>query len=420
MSQAQSWETRSFVDLTDYREVEEVLRRGRDFVVAGTKAESDEFVHGSLIAIDGREHLNRRRALMKMIRPSQPWGAEGGLVDAVYAHNLGRVRDAAEPADGMIRFDLIDFCKRVIWRVTAAFVGLDGVEDDETVARFQRLGTDVVSGLTVEYAAPEERRRILETAREARRQIREEMYEPSIARREALIREAGDDPDKRAALPADLLTSLLLLPEDARLDDELVFREMVAMLSASVNNPVSQAAWAVDDLLAWLADHPEDRARIGEREFVNLAVKESLRLHRASRPYLVRVAVEDTVLKSSGRFVPAGTWVSGWVEKANHDPSVFGADADAYNPHRTVEDPKAPHFGVAFGAGPHVCLGRPMLLWEQGPEEFQGIQTKMVRFLLEGGVAKDPEGVQELVGVEGSFRYVRYDVVMPLPQNGTI
>ncbi|WP_067794641.1 cytochrome P450 [Actinomadura formosensis] len=418
MSQAQSWDARSFIDLTEYREVEEVLRRGRDFVVAGTKAESDEFVHGSLIAIDGREHLNRRRAVMKMIRASQPWGAEGKLIDAVYAHNLKRVQETAEPRDGMIHFDLIDFCKRVIWRVTAAFVGLDNVDDDETVARFQRLGSDVVSGLTVEYATPEARRRILDTAREARRQIREEMFAPSLARRRALILEAGDDPEKRDALPADLLTSLLLVPEDARLDEELIFREMVALLSASVNNPVWQVAWAIDDLLTWLADHPGDRARVGDREFINLAVKESLRLHRASRPYLVRMAVEDTVLESSGRFIPAGAWVSGWVEKANHDPSVFGDDAGVYNLNRTVEDPRVPHFGMAFGAGPHVCLGRPMLLWEQGSEEAQGIQTKMVRLLLERGVTKDPEGVQKLAGVEGSSRYIRYDVTMPVDRSG--
>jgi cytochrome P450 len=396
------------VELSDYGEVEEVLRRGRDFLLNGTKAESDEFVHGSLVAIDGREHLNRRRALMKMIGAAQPWGPEGSLLDEVFAYNLDRVRAAATGAD--VHFDLIDFCKHVIWRVTAAFVGLDGIDDEETVARFQRLGSDVVGGLTVEYAAPEAREGILTVAREARRQIREEMFEPSMARRRALIEAAGDDQDARAQLPGDLLTSLLSLPEAERLDDDMIFREMVALLSASVNNPVSQLAWAVDDLDTWLANHPDDRARLGERDFLNRAVAETLRMHRSSRPHLVRIAARDVTLASSGRVIPEGTWVSSRVQRANHDPAVFGPDADVYDLNRRPLDPNVSNFGVAFGAGAHICIGRPLLIWEQGPESAQGIQAKMLRLLFAAGVAKDTAGEHVLSGPDGGRRYVRYDV----------
>jgi cytochrome P450 len=407
-SPALSWDSQTFVELSEYREIEEVLRRGRDFLLNGTKAESDEFVHGSLVAIDGREHLNRRRALMKMIGAAQPWGPEGTLLDEVFAHNLARVRAQAAGPD--VRFDLIDFAKSVFWRVTAAFVGLDGIDDDETVARFQRLGSDVVGGLTVEYAPSQARDGILAVAREARRQIRADMFEPSIARRRALIAAAGDDQEAIASLPGDLLTSLLLLPEGEQLDEDMMFREMVALVSASINNPVSQVAWAVDDLHAWLAEHPEDRAHLGERHFLNRAVAETLRMHRSSRPHLVRIAARDVTLESSGRFIPAGTWVSSWVQRANHDQAVFGPDADAYNLNRQPLDAKVPHFGVAFGAGPHVCIGRPLLIWEQGSDSAQGMQAKMLRLLFAAGVAKDEAGEHVLDGPEGGRRFARYDV----------
>ena len=413
MTQAPSWEAQTFIELTEFREVEEVLRRGRDFEAAGAKAESSEFTHGTLIGLDGRDHLKRRRALMKMINSSQPWGPEGKLIDEIYALNIERIEATVEPRDGLRHFDLIEFSKLVIWRVTAAFAGLDNVDNEETVDRFQRLGADVVSGLTVEYAPQEKRQGILQSAREARQQIYDEMFEPSLARRENLIAAAGGDEVQLEALPTDLLTSLLLMPEAERLDRDVMFREMVALLSASVNNPVSQVAWAFDDLVPWLDAHPEDRTHLGERAFLNKAVKETLRMHRSSRPHLVRIAVADTALETTGRFVPAGAWVSGWLEKANHDPSVFGEDADVYDLNRETLDPKVSNFGVAFGAGPHVCLGRPLLLWEQGSEEAQGFQTKMMRFLFASGVDRDSDGVQELSGPDGGRRFIRYDVTVP-------
>lgn len=409
MNQSATWEPDTFIQLTEYREVEEILRRGRDFVLEGTKAESDEFVHGTLVAIDGREHLTRRRAVMKMINPRQPWGPEGRLVDEVFADTVRYVESRAEPRDGLHRFDLIEFGRRVVWRVTAALVGIDGIDDHEQIDRFLQLARPVLEGLTIEYLPQEKRPAMLVAAREARSRIREEMFEPSLARRRALLADPDVDVDE---LPADLLTSLLS-SGDGRHDDDMIFREAIALLAASVNNPVSQLAWSVDEVLRWLAEHPEDRERLGEREFLNKVVKESLRLHRSSRPHLVRIAVQDTVLESTGRRIPAGSWVSGWLEQADHDRTVFGPDADVFDPYRTVDDPKVAHFGLAFGAGPHVCLGRPMLLWEQGEEQHQGIQTKVLRLLLERGVDVDPDGVRRLGGLEGGRRYERYDVVFP-------
>ncbi|WP_433502970.1 cytochrome P450 [Pseudonocardia halophobica] len=399
--------SQTLIELTDYRELEEALKRGRELVLEGTKAESDEFVHGTLIAVDGREHLNRRRALMRMINPSQPWGAEGKLIDEVFADNLQRVLETVEPVDGVRRFDLVDFLRRIIWRFTAKFVGIDGIDDDEQTGRFVKLAVPVVSGLSIEYLPEDKRAEVLEIARNARKAIREELFDPSLERRRALIAAgAGED-----ELPADLLTSLL--QADTPSSDDMIFKEAIQLLAASVNNPVLQLTLSLDDVTTWLDEHPEDCARISDREFVNAAVKETLRLHRASRPYLVRRAVKEITLETTGRVIPEGAWVAGYLMEADHDESVFGANPEAYDPYRVLNDPKVPHFGLAFGAGPHVCIGRPMLLWEQGNPESQGVQTKVLRFLLENGVRRDADGVQSLESERGSHRFTHYDVIVP-------
>ena len=394
------------LELTEYREVEEILRRGRDFLAGGTVADSSEFSHGTLVSIDGREHLARRRALMRMINPSRPWGAEGTLLDEVFADDLAHLEATVEPVDGLVHFDLVEFLRGIIWRFTASFVGIDGIDSHEQTTRFVALAVPLVSGITIQYTPEGEREEALERFRRAQATIREELFDPSLERRRALV-EAGTSDEE---LPGDLLTSLL--KADPPASDDLIFTEAVQLLAASVNNPVLQATLAIDDLLRWLETHPEDRVRTGERAFLNAAVKETLRLHRATRPYLSRRAAADVTLESTGRTIAAGTLVAGYLMEADRDTSVFGTDAEFYNPHRTVADPKVAHFGLAFGAGPHVCIGRPMLLWEQGDETSQGAQTKVVRFLLERGVRADPDGVQTLQRERGSHRFTRYDVVI--------
>jgi cytochrome P450 len=413
MTQSTAWDRETFTHLTDFREVEEVFRRGRDFVIGGSKAGSDEFVHGTLVATDGREHLARRRSLMKMISADQPWGAEGTLLDEVFARNLRRVVDITEAHDNNTHFDLIDLGRRVIWRVTAAFVGLDDIDDPAQVERFQELVEPVLEGLTLEYQPQERHAEIIESARRSRATIREEMFDPSLRRRQDLIRAARQDDGNTDDLPADLITSMLSQGGDEP-DIEIIFREMVALLAAAVNNPVSQMAWALDDLTAWLDTHPEDRAKLGEKEFLGRAVKETMRLHRSSRPHVVRIAVKDTELETTGRKIAQGTWLSLWLQAANRDTAVFGEDADRYNPYRVPSDPKVQPFGVGLGGGPHVCLGRPLLLWDQGDEDAQGLLVKLLRFLLANGVRPDRDGVQREGGPEGGRRHSRYDVVMPL------
>jgi hypothetical protein len=72
-------------------------------------------------------------------------------------------------------------------------------------------------------------------------------------------------------------------------------------------------------------------------------------------------------------------------------------------------------FGIALGGRVHVCLDRPLLLWNQGDEGAQGLLVKVLRFLLITEVRLGPEGDQLETGPEGGRRRSRYDVVMTVP-----
>lgn len=402
------------VDLTTYRDVEGMLR-SRSFGMEGSYVESLEFVEGSLIAIDGRAHLNRRKAMARMLNPKMPWGAEGHAFEQIFAHYLQLERDKAAPEANELRFDLFDFAARIYWRLMAQMIGLDQVETEEDIERFRKVSSRLVMGIVLDYVPADRRDEARDSARAAVAQIREEVFLPSFNRRLALVRDAGGDAERKSALPGDLITSMIAVHDDLDdIDDTLIFREMTELLAASVNNPVIFAVYGLDDVLPWLEAHPEDRALTGDRDFLNRCISESLRLHRVTRPYLVRVAKESTVL-TDGREVPEGGRIRAWVGTADRDESVFGEHTDDYNPRRNPIGDKIPGFGLAFGGGPHMCLGRPILVWEQGDNQAQGLLVKMLRLQLEHGMRPAPSVKQPVeTTMEGGKRYVRYEVVVPL------
>jgi len=142
----------------------------------------------------------------------------------------------------------------------------------------------------------------------------------------------------------------------------------------------------------WTRDHPEDAGREHDPEFLRLMVNESLRLHQPA-PTLLRFATHAVTL-ASGRQIAEGERIALLFTPANRDPEVFGADAQAFNPHRGKADEVGVRpWGLTFGGGAHVCVGRPLvtgLAKRDGEAPTEGTMMRILRALYAAGVQLDP------------------------------
>jgi hypothetical protein len=83
------------------------------------------------------------------------------------------------------------------------------------------------------------------------------------------------------------------------------------------------------------------------------------------------------------------------VYQANIDPRVWGPNAAEFDPQRPVPAGHQP-WGLSFGAGPHICIGRTVaagLPTVSGNIEnhLTGLVTSMAQAVARLGVQPDPE-----------------------------
>ena len=94
-----------------------------------------------------------------------------------------------------------------------------------------------------------------------------------------------------------------------------------------------------------------------DRLFVQRCTHETIRLQPSS-PVAMRWALSDLRLKT-GAQIPKGSKVVIDLLAVNRDRSVFGDDADDFQPHRALPDGVAP-YGLSFGSGMHACIGQDL------------------------------------------------------------
>jgi cytochrome P450 len=151
--------------------------------------------------------------------------------------------------------------------------------------------------------------------------------------------------EERRARPLDDIVSMIANAEvggDRLSDSEFAMFWMLLVVAGNetTRNAVSGAVISLIEhgQWNWLATHPEH---------LPSAVEELLR-YISPVLHFRRTATEDTVL--GDQHIRAGDKVVVWFSAANRDPAVFT------EPHqlRLLRDPN-PH--LAFGIGPHFCLG---------------------------------------------------------------
>jgi cytochrome P450 len=154
---------------------------------------------------------------------------------------------------------------------------------------------------------------------------------------------------RRRAKPGDaerdVLTRLIQGEEGGeRLSERELLHNIIFILNAGHETTTNLVGNGLYALLEW----PEEKARLLARpELIRSAVEEFLRFESPNQ-LGNRLTVE--AVEVGGVAVPAGTYLTIGIGAANRDPAEF-ADPDR------LDIGREPNRHLAFGSGPHVCIG---------------------------------------------------------------
>ncbi|MFI1865901.1 cytochrome P450 [Streptomyces jumonjinensis] len=266
-----------------------------------------------LTSMDGEDHARTRRLITRAFTPRLVEGMRPWITDLV-----NELLDTAERRPGPV--DLVEQLTLPLpVKVICRLLGVPYEDQD----RF-RGWTDAL--LSHGGSA--------EQVREAYGRIQEYLRELTAAKRE----HPGED-----------LTSALtrVSDETGQLPEEHLVNNLQLVLVAGHDTTLNQLS---NSLIALLAERERYALLCARPELVDNAVEELLRhllLTRAGT--LIRVATKDTEL--GGTTIRAGEGVIALQHVANRDPEGF-ADPDRLDLARTDTTGH-----LAFGAGPHFCVG---------------------------------------------------------------
>ncbi|AEW99131.1 cytochrome P450 monooxygenase CYP105S1 (plasmid) [Streptantibioticus cattleyicolor NRRL 8057 = DSM 46488] len=153
--------------------------------------------------------------------------------------------------------------------------------------------------------------------------------------------------------PGDDLISALIAEADADPDSPLTDHALTILGALLLIAGHETTANMISLGALTLLDHPDQLAAWRARpELADRAVEELLRYLTIIQFGLARVATEEVTL--GGRTIRAGEMVVAALPSANRDPLMGLADPDRLDITRSP----APH--LAFGFGPHQCLGQQL------------------------------------------------------------
>lgn len=150
--------------------------------------------------------------------------------------------------------------------------------------------------------------------------------------------------ERRTSPAQDLISLLIDSQEHGRLDADELTAQCILISVAGHVTTIDQLGNAVSTLLAV----PERwQTLVRQPDLLPAAVEETLR-HNTSVPFIHRLARAD--LDLGGKRIESGHVVFLGLAAANHDPEHFAA------PER-FDMTRQPNKHLAFGIGPHLCLG---------------------------------------------------------------
>jgi len=295
-----------------YDDILDVLRDGETY----SSGQIIELIMGDvmgrhiMLGMDDPEHRRYRALVSTAFGPKAIARWEAQLIDPIASDLIDRFagRGHAE----LVREFTFPYPTQVI----AGMLGLPRAD----YQRFQRWSIAILSVFTKRAAAIA-----------ASEQVKEYLARILDDRR----REPRDD------LISDLAQAEL---DGERLSDEEIYSFLRLLLPAGVETTYRSTG----NLLFSLLSRPDQLAAVrADRSLIPQAIEETVR-YEAPLLNITRIATRDTVL--GGVPIPAGSTLMTMLAAANRDESRWN-DPDHYDIFRAVRP------SVAWGQGPHICLG---------------------------------------------------------------
>jgi cytochrome P450 len=272
----------------------------------------------NMIMVDAAEHTRLRAGLKPL------------FVRTAVAKWEARIR---EVVDELLRplldqpegFDIIADFTMIPTIIVADMLGVP----EERYQDFRRWSHDITSNLAYGHEDPETRHVMRQAAKEANDYMREEVER------------------HRRERPDDIITTMLdFAPPNALSDDEIVSTALLLLLAG-----YDTTAKVMSNCLVALEQHPDQRRELAENPaLIPAAIEEVLRwwgLMQFNRRRVLR----NTTL--GGTKLREGDVMYALQGAANRDPSRWD-EPERFDIHRDLKT------HMAFGYGPHLCLGAPL------------------------------------------------------------
>jgi cytochrome P450 len=359
-----------------------------------------------LVNLHGDEHRARRRLENRLFRRETQERFEHGLFPPIVAETL-------EPHRRAGRAELVSLSHQLMMNLAALAAGVDRpARTPEETRHLYRYLMCFIEGATLAHFTGDRDAKRAEVAA-ALEAFDKEFLRPSVQRRrEALARfEAGELVEDD--LPRDVLTVLLHNLDNLQLPPDVVLRETCFYLLAGAHTSATAFVRTLDGIFGLAATDPGviERART-DLAFLQRCTHETVRLQPSS-PVAMRWALEDVEL-ADGRRVTAGDKVVIDLVAANRDPSVFGDDAERFDPDRALP-PGVGRWGLSFGLGMHACIGQELaaglqFVDEPGADHLYGLVPIAVQAVLDAGARPDPDEAPRLDPTSARGYWASYPV----------
>ena len=394
------------VTITTYEEARQAYRQ-KDLRQALYDA-GEVIMEDVIVNLHADEHRSRRRVENRLYRKETFFHYERDLFPGIIAATV-------DPHIGAGKAELVSLGHQLMMNLAALTAGVDrpAGTPEETFHLYDYLKT-FIEGATLAHYTGDKAAKEAEV-REALTAFGEEFLDPGIARRREALAEFAAGRLDEDDLPKDVLMVLLRNEAELDLSYDSIRREVAFYLLAGAHTSATAFTRVSHNIFGWLAAHPDDAERVRtDRLFVQGATHETVRLQPSS-PVAMRWALADIDLPSGTR-IPKGAKVTIDLISVNRDKSVFGEDAEDFDPRRETEG-GVPPYGLSFGSGMHACIGQDLaaglLMLDEGQldDHLFGLVPVAVQYLFDHGARPDPDDPPEMDASTSRPYFGRYPII---------